>query len=197
MKLLILIIFIFLIFFSYSIYSNENFSFSGKIKCELSATFIIFDFDNKIAIRNNYDSSKYKLSNYETKKGKFKEIIHTFSWYDLKDNFLGYWVMSDDSKNIEEIKFDRKGEIFSVGRLCSLFVDKLPSRKDAVCHPDSFSTSIIIEDVSIYGNVGYYGGGIGTNIPLTLNFRLILFSDVMTGFSGTEFEILRLNIMSW
>ena len=100
MKLLILTIFVFFILFSYSIYANKNFSFSGKIKCELSATFIIFDFDNKIAIRNNYDSSRYKLSNYETKKSKFKETVHTFSWYDLKDNFLGYWIMSDDLKNI-------------------------------------------------------------------------------------------------
>ena len=121
MKLLILIIFVFFILFSYSIYANKNFIFSGKIKCELSATFIIFDFDNKIAIRNNYESSKYKLSNYETKKSKFKETVHTFSWYDLKDNFLGYWIMSDDLKNIEEVKFDRKGEIFSVGRICSVF----------------------------------------------------------------------------
>ena len=121
MKLLILTIFVFFILFSYSIYANKNFSFSGKIKCELSATFIIFDFDNKIAIRNNYDSSKYKLSNYETKKSKFKETVHTFSWYDLKDNFLGYWIMSDDLKNIEEIKFDRNGKIFSVGSICSVF----------------------------------------------------------------------------
>ena len=121
MKLLILIIFILLIFFSYLIYANENFDFSSKIKCELSATFIVFDFENKIAIRNNYDASKYRLSNYETKKGKFKETIHTFSWYDLKNNFLGYWVMSDDSKNIEEIKFDRNGEIFSVSSTCSEF----------------------------------------------------------------------------
>ena len=121
MKSLILIIFVFLIFFSYLIYANENFSFSGKIKCELSATFIIFDFDNKIAIRNNYDASKYKLSNYETKKSKFKEFIHTFSWYDLNDNFLGYWIMSNDSKHIKEIKFDKKGNVFSVGRTCSVF----------------------------------------------------------------------------
>ena len=106
---------------SYTINAAESFLLLGKIKCELSATFIIFDFDNKIAIRNNYDSSKYKLSNYETKKSKFKEIVHTFSWYDLKDNFLGYWVMSDDSKNIKEIKFDRNGKIFSVGRICSVF----------------------------------------------------------------------------
>ena len=103
------------------IYAAESFNFSGKIMCELSATFIIFDFDNKIAIRNNYDASKYKLSNYETKKSKFKEFIHTFSWYDLNDNFLGYWIMSDDSKHIEEIKFDRKGNIFFVGRTCSIF----------------------------------------------------------------------------
>ena len=121
MKLLILIIFAFSMLVPYLIYANENFGFSGKIKCELSATFIIFDFDNKIAIRNNYDSSKYKLSNYETKKNKFKRNLHTFSWYDLKDNFLGYWIMSDDLKNIEEIKFDRKGEVFSVGRICSAF----------------------------------------------------------------------------
>ena len=121
MKLLILIIFAFSMLVPYFIYASENFGFSGKIKCELSATFIIFDFDNKIAIRNNYDSSKYKLSNYETKKSKFKETVHTFSWYDLKDNFLGYWIMSDDLKNIEEVKFDRKGKIFSVGRICSVF----------------------------------------------------------------------------
>ena len=112
MKSLILIVFVFSLFFSYLIYANENFIFSGKIKCELSATFIIFDFDNKIAIRNNYDSSKYKLFNYETKRNKFKKTIHAFSWYDLNDNFLGYWVMSDDSKKIKEIKFDRKGKIF-------------------------------------------------------------------------------------
>ena len=121
MKLLILIIFVFLILFSYLIYANENFSFSGKIKCELSATFIIFDFDNKIAIRNNYNYSQYKLSNYETKKNKFKKAIHTFSWHDVKNNFLGYWVISDDSKKIEEIKFDREGRIFSVNRTCSEF----------------------------------------------------------------------------
>ena len=88
---------------SYSIKAAEDFRFSGRIKCELSATYIVFDFDNKIAIRNNYDSSRYKLSNYETKKNKFKKTIHTFSWYDVKNNFLGYWVISDDSKNIEEI----------------------------------------------------------------------------------------------
>ena len=123
MKLLILIIYIFPILVSYSVYANEKFIFSGKLKCELSASFIIFDFDNKIAIRNNYVSSKYKLSNYETKKSKFKDTIHTFSWYDLKNNFLGYWIISGDSKNIVEIKFDRKGKIFSVGRLCSIFDD--------------------------------------------------------------------------
>ena len=67
MKLLILIsFFVFLLIFN-PIYANENFSFTDKIKCELSATFIIFDFNNKLAIRNNYDSSRYKLSNYETK----------------------------------------------------------------------------------------------------------------------------------
>ena len=121
MKLLILIIFAFSMLVPYLIYASENFGFSGKIKCELSATFIIFDFDKKVAIRNNYDSSKYKLSNYETKKSKFKKTLHTFSWYDLKDNFLGYWIMSDDLKNIEEVKFDRKGKIFSVGRICSVF----------------------------------------------------------------------------
>ena len=94
---------------------TESFHFSGNIKSELSATFIVFNFDKNIAIRNNYDSSKYKLSNYETKKNKLKRNLHTFSWYDLKDNFLGYWIMSDDLKYIEEIKFDRKGEVFSVG----------------------------------------------------------------------------------
>ena len=120
MKSLILIIFVFLIFFSYLIYANENFSFSGKIKCELSATFIVFDFDNKLATRNNYDSSRYKLSNYETKKSKFKKIIHSFSWYDLKNNFLGYWILSYDSKNIQEIKFDKDGKNFSVSRICSV-----------------------------------------------------------------------------
>ena len=124
MKLLVLIIFVFSMFFSCSIYANQNFSFSGKIKCELSATFIIFDFDKKIAIRNNYDSSKYKLSNYETKKGKFKKTIHTFSWYDLKYNFLGYWILSENSKYIKEIKFDRDGEIYSVTSKCSRFNSK-------------------------------------------------------------------------
>ena len=106
---------------SHSINAEEIFRFSGKIKCELSATFIVFDFDNKIAIRNNYNYSQYKLSNYETKKNKFKKSIHTFSWYDVKNNFLGYWVISDDSKKIEEIKFDREGRIFSVNRTCSEF----------------------------------------------------------------------------
>ena len=123
MKLLVLIIFVFSMFFSCSIYANQNFSFSGKIKCELSATFIIFDFDNKIAIRNNYHSSQYKLSNYETKKNKFKQNIHTFSWHDMKNNFLGYWVISDDSKKIEEIKFDKEGKIFTVSRICSEFIN--------------------------------------------------------------------------
>ena len=75
MKLLILILIISSTFFPYAVYSNEDFNFSGKIKCELSATFIIFDFDKNIAIRNNYDSSKYKLLNYETKKSNFKETI--------------------------------------------------------------------------------------------------------------------------
>ena len=110
-----------LLLLSNSIYSTESFHFSGKIMCELSATFIVFDFDNKIAIRNNYDSFKYKLSNYETKKNKFKKTVHTFSWYDMNNDFLGYWVMSDDSKKIEEIKFDIDGKIFSVNRSCSKF----------------------------------------------------------------------------
>ena len=121
MRSLVLVVIAAFFLLSYSINAAESFRFSGKIKCELSATFIVFDFDNKIAIRNNYDASKYKLSNYETKKSKFKEFIHTFSWYDLNDNFLGYWIMSDDSKHIEEIKFDRKGNIFSVGRTCLVF----------------------------------------------------------------------------
>ena len=103
------------------IFAAESFRFSGKIKCELSATFIVFDFDKKIALRNNYISSRYRLSNYETKKSKFKKTVHTFSWYDVKDNFLGYWVISDDSGNVEEIKFDREGEMFSVTRACSEF----------------------------------------------------------------------------
>ena len=103
------------------IIAAESFRFSGKIKCELSATFIVFDFDNKTALRNNYYSSRYRLSNYETKKSKFKKTVHTFSWYDVKDNFLGYWVISDDLRNVEEIKFDREGEIFSVTRTCSEF----------------------------------------------------------------------------
>ncbi len=107
--------------FSCPIIAAESFRFSGKIKCELSATFIVFDFDNKTALRNNYNSSQYKLSNYETKRSKFKKTVHTFSWYDVKDNFLGYWVISDDSGNVEEIKFDREGKMFSVTRACSEF----------------------------------------------------------------------------
>jgi len=106
---------------SCTIFAAESFHFSGKIKCELSATFIVFDFDNKTALRNNYNSSRYRLSNYETKKNKFKKTVHTFSWYDVKDNFLGYWVISDDSRNVEEIKFDREGKMFSVTRTCSEF----------------------------------------------------------------------------
>ena len=108
MRSLSLVIIVIFFLFSYSIYAAESFSFSGKIKCELSATFIVFDFDNKIAIRNNYNSSQYKLSNYETKKNKFKKAIHTFSWYSVKNNFLGYWVISNNSMNIEEIKFDKR-----------------------------------------------------------------------------------------
>ena len=123
MKSASLIIMAIFLLFSYPIYAAESFSFSGKIKCELSATFIVFDFDNKIAIRNNYNSSQYKLSNYETKKNKFKQNIHTFSWHDMKNNFLGYWVMSDDSKKIEEIKFDKEGKIFTVSRICSEFIN--------------------------------------------------------------------------
>ena len=103
------------------IFAAESFHFSGKIKCELSATFIVFDFDNKTALRNNYNSSRYRLSNYEIKKNKFKKTVHTFSWYDVKDNFLGYWVISDDSGKVEEIKFDREGKMFSVTRTCSEF----------------------------------------------------------------------------
>ena len=99
----------------------ESFRFSGKIKCELSATFIVFDFDNETALLNNYNSSRYRLSNYETKRSKFKKTVHAFSWYDMKDNFLGYWVISDDLKSIEEIKFDREGKMFSVTRACSEF----------------------------------------------------------------------------
>ena len=103
------------------IIAAEGFRFSGKIKCELSATFIVFDFDNETALRNNYNSSRYRLSNYETKRSKFKKTVHTFSWYDVKDNFLGYWVISDDSRNVEEIKFDKEGKMFSVTRTCSEF----------------------------------------------------------------------------
>ena len=103
------------------IFAADSFRFSGRIKCELSATFIVFDFDNETAFRNNYNSSRYRLSNYETKKNKFKKTVHTFSWYDVKDNFLGYWVISDDSGNVEEIKFDREGKMFSVTRTCSEF----------------------------------------------------------------------------
>ena len=121
MRNLILVVISASFLLSYTINAAESFHFSGKIKCELSATFIVFDFDNKIAIRNNYSSSQYKLSNYETKNNKFKKTIHTFSWYDLNDSFLGYWIMSDDLKTIKEIKFDRKGKIFSVEQTCSVF----------------------------------------------------------------------------
>ena len=119
MKILILIIFYILL--SHSIYADNIFKVLGKIKCELSATFIIFDFNNKIAIRNNYNFSKYKISNYETKKNKFKENIYTFSWYDLDNNFLGYWTMSEDIKKIREIKFEKNGNIYSIERKCTLF----------------------------------------------------------------------------
>ena len=121
MKNLALVVIAVSFLLSYSIYAAESFHFSGKIKCELSATFIVFDFDNKIAIRNNYNFIQYKLSNYETKKNKFKKAIHTFSWHDVKNNFLVYWVISNNSKNIEEIKFDREGKNFSVSRVCSEF----------------------------------------------------------------------------
>ena len=121
MRSLALVVIAVFFLLSYAIIAAENFRYSGKIKCELSATFIVFDFDNKIAIRNNYNYSQYKLSNYETKKNKFKKAIHTFSWYDVKNNFLGYWVISNDLKNMKEIKFDREGKIFSVSRTCSEF----------------------------------------------------------------------------
>jgi len=116
-----LVIFSLSFLLTYSIHATDNLRLSGKIMCELSATFIIFDFDNNIAIRNNYDSSKYKLSNYETKENKFKKTVHTFSWYDVKNNFIGYWVISDDLNNAKEIKFDKNGEIFSVNRICNKF----------------------------------------------------------------------------
>jgi len=48
-----------------------------------------------------------------------KKTVHAFSWYDVKDNFLGYWVISDNLKSIEEIKFDKEGKMFSVTRACS------------------------------------------------------------------------------
>ena len=121
MKNLTLFVIVVSFFLSNSMSEAVSFDFTGKIKCELSATFVVFDFDNEIAIRNNYDSSQYKLSNYETKKNKFKKTIHTFSWYDVKNNFLGYWILSNDSKKIEEIKFDKDGKIFSVSRICSAF----------------------------------------------------------------------------
>ena len=112
------ILFFVLVYFlyAYTINANESFLFEGKIKCELSSTFIVFDFDNKIAIRNNYNASQYKLSNYETKKNKFNKTIYAFSWYSLKNNFLGYWVLSEDLTNIVEIKFDKECKIFSVSR---------------------------------------------------------------------------------
>jgi len=34
---------------------------------------------------------------------------------------LGYWVISDNLKSIEEIKFDKEGKMFSVTRACSEF----------------------------------------------------------------------------
>ena len=121
MKTLTLFIVVILTFFSNLIYANDNFHFSGKIICELSASFIVFDFDNKIAIRNNYSSSKYQLSNYEIKKNKFRKTTHSFSWYDIKNNFLGYWTISDNSRTIEEIKFDKEGKTFIVRRFCKPF----------------------------------------------------------------------------
>ena len=99
-------------------------NFSGKLMCELSATFIVFDFDNKTAIRNNYHSTH--STNYQTMKQKrinLNKIFILFSWHDMKNNFLGYWVMSDDSKKIEEIKFDKEGKIFTVSRICSEFIN--------------------------------------------------------------------------
>ena len=39
----------------------------------------------------------------------------------MNNDFLGYWILSDDSKKIEEIKFDIDGKIFSVNRSCSKF----------------------------------------------------------------------------
>ena len=41
----------------------------------------------------------------------------------MKNNFLGYWVISDDSKIIEEIKFDKEGKIFTVSRICFEFIN--------------------------------------------------------------------------
>ena len=48
MRNLTIIIFGTSLLLSFSIYATESFSFVGKIKCELSATFIVFDFDKKI-----------------------------------------------------------------------------------------------------------------------------------------------------
>ena len=90
---------------------NNRYQLNSKFKND-DLAFIEKEFNN-ILLDDGYAS----LFDFR----KFKEFIHTFSWYDLNDNFLGYWIMSDDSKKIEEIKFDREGKIFSVSRTCSEF----------------------------------------------------------------------------
>ena len=45
MKNLAFILVVASFFLTYSIYAADSFSFSGKIKCELSSTFVVFDFD--------------------------------------------------------------------------------------------------------------------------------------------------------
>ena len=38
----------------------------------------------------------------------------------MKNNFLDYWAISDDSNVIEDIKFDKESRIFSVSRTCNV-----------------------------------------------------------------------------
>ena len=100
---------------------EKNGNCISKVSFRTKETKSFNDFINNIAIRNNYVSSRYILSNYETKKSNFKDTIHTFSWYDLKNNFLGYWIISDNLKNIVEVKFDKKGKIYLIEKECSVF----------------------------------------------------------------------------
>ena len=75
MRSLFLAIFAGFFLFLCPIYAFESFHFSGKIKCELSATFIVFDFDNNIYDKN-IELFFYKQIRQEKKFNGIKELLN-------------------------------------------------------------------------------------------------------------------------